>query len=183
MSLGDTVYSQSLADAVEAAWNAGVVIVAGAGNDGVTAPFYPAALDHVIAVGAFDEEHQRASFSNYGNWVDIAAPGSNILSTYPLSKCEEAGVPGETGCYSWLSGTSMATPHVAGAAALIWSRGDVTTNAAGGRSAARQRRSLGRVERAPRFVDDARRPQSARRAERRPGDGEAGGQRRYRTRR
>jgi subtilase family serine protease len=129
MSLGDTVYSQSLADAVEAAWNAGVVIVAGAGNDGVTAPFYPAALDHVIAVGAFDETHNRASFSNYGNWVDIAAPGSNILSTYPLSKCEEAGVPGDTGCYSWLSGTSMATPHVAGAAALIWSRGDVTSNA------------------------------------------------------
>jgi len=129
MSLGDTVYSQALADAVEAAWNAGVVIVAGAGNDGVTAPFYPAALDHVIAVGAFDEMHQRASFSNYGSWVDIAAPGSNILSTYPLSKCEEANVPGETGCYTWLSGTSMATPHVSGAAALIWSRGDVTSNA------------------------------------------------------
>ncbi|HEV8394831.1 MAG TPA: S8 family serine peptidase [Vicinamibacterales bacterium] len=128
MSLGDTVYSQSLADAVQQAWNAGVVIVAGAGNDGVTAPFYPAALDHVIAVGAFDEEHNRASFSNYGSWVDIAAPGSNILSTYPLSKCTEAGVPGETGCYAWLSGTSMATPHVAGAAALIWSRGDVTSN-------------------------------------------------------
>ena len=128
MSLGDTVYSQSLADAVEAAWSAGVVIVAGAGNDGGTAPFYPAALDHVIAVGAFDEVHQRASFSNYGTWVDIAAPGSNILSTYPLSKCAAAGVPGETGCYAWLSGTSMATPHVAGAAALIWSRGDVTSN-------------------------------------------------------
>ena len=129
MSLGDTVYSQALADAVQDAWNAGAVIVAGAGNDGVTAPFYPAALDHVVAVGAFDEEHKRASFSNYGAWVDISAPGSNILSTYPLSKCTEAGVPGETGCYSWLSGTSMATPHVAGAAALIWSRGDVTSNA------------------------------------------------------
>jgi subtilase family serine protease len=113
---------------VQAAWNAGVVIVAGAGNDGVTAPFYPAALEHVVAVGAFDEFHKRASFSNYGNWVSIAAPGSNILSTYPLSKCQEAGVAGDMGCYAWLSGTSMATPHVSGAAALLWSRGDVTTN-------------------------------------------------------
>jgi len=129
MSLGDTVYSQSLADAVQAAWNAGVVIVAGAGNDGVMTPFYPAALDNVIAVGAFDEDHLRASFSNYGNWVDISAPGNYILSTYPASKCEEAGTPGDTGCYAWLSGTSMATPHVAGAAALLWSRGDVTNNA------------------------------------------------------
>ena len=128
MSLGATDYSQALADAVQAAWAAGVVIVAGAGNDGTTAQFYPAALDNVVAVGAFDENHLRASFSNYGSWVDIAAPGSNILSTYPLSKCEEVGTPGEIGCYAWLSGTSMATPHVAGAAALLWARGDVTSN-------------------------------------------------------
>jgi subtilisin family serine protease/subtilase family serine protease len=128
MSLGDAAYSQALADGVQAAWNAGVVIVAGAGNDGTTAPFYPAALDNVVSVGAFDEDHRRASFSNYGSWVDISAPGSNILSTYPLSKCVEAGTPGDTGCYAWLSGTSMATPHVAGAAALLWSRGDVTSH-------------------------------------------------------
>jgi subtilisin family serine protease/subtilase family serine protease len=128
MSLGDTQYSQALADAVQDAWNAGVVIVAGAGNDGTTTPFYPAALDNVVAVGAFDEDHRRASFSNYGTWVDIAAPGNYVLSTYPASQCTEAGVPGDTGCYAWLSGTSMATPHVAGAAALLWSRGDVTSN-------------------------------------------------------
>jgi len=129
LSLGDTAFSQSLNQSVQEAWNAGVVIVAGAGNDGTTAPFYPAAFDNVVSVGAFDEDHQRASFSNYGSWVDLAAPGNYILSTYPLSKCEEAGTPGDTGCYAWLSGTSMATPHVAGAAALIWSRGDVTSNA------------------------------------------------------
>ncbi|HET9271545.1 MAG TPA: S8 family serine peptidase [Vicinamibacterales bacterium] len=128
MSLGDTQYSQALADAVQEAWDAGVVLVAGAGNDGTTTPFYPAALDHVVAVGAFDEDHRRASFSNYGTWVDIAAPGNYVLSTYPASKCVEAGMPGDTGCYAWLSGTSMATPHVAGAAALLWSRGDVTSN-------------------------------------------------------
>ena len=129
MSLGDTVFSQSLNESVQAAWNAGVVIVAGAGNDGTTAPFYPAAFDNVVSVGAFDEDHRRASFSNYGTWVDVSAPGNSILSTYPMSKCTEAGTAGDTGCYAWQSGTSMATPHVAGAAAMLWSRGDLTSNA------------------------------------------------------
>ena len=128
MSLGGPDYSQSMNDAVQDAWNAGLVIVAGAGNDGNTTLFYPAAYDHVISVGAFDEDHRRAPFSNYGSWVDISAPGNVILSSYPMAACVAANVPGDTGCYTWLSGTSMATPHVSGAAALVWSRGDVTSN-------------------------------------------------------
>jgi thermitase len=104
------------------------VIVAGAGNDGTTQPFYPAALDNVIAVGAFDEDHQRPSFSNYGSWVDMAAPGHYIMSAYPSSGCTITTTPGATGCYAWNTGTSMASPHVAGAAALVWSRSDVTSN-------------------------------------------------------
>jgi subtilisin family serine protease len=128
MSLGGPEISQSLTDAVQDAWNAGIVIVAGAGNDGNTNKFYPAALPNVISVGAFDEDHRRASFSNYGSWVEISAPGNVIMSSYPMSQCVESGVPGDAGCYNWLSGTSMATPHVSGAAALVWSRGDVTTN-------------------------------------------------------
>src|SRR6185295_8679125 len=128
MSFGGADYSQSLNDVVQAAWNAGVVLVAGAGNDGTTAPFYPAALDHIVSVAAFDENGQRASFSNYGSWVDVSAPGNVIMSTYPMSTCDAASMPGQIGCYTWLSGTSMATPHVSGAAALIWSRGDVTSN-------------------------------------------------------
>ena len=129
MSLGESSYSQSLDDAVQDAWSAGLVIVAGAGNDGTTDRFYPAALDNVISVAAFDEDHRRPSFSNYGNWVDISAPGNVIMSTYPMSACGASSVPGDSGCYTWNTGTSMATPHVAGAAALVWSRHDVTTNA------------------------------------------------------
>jgi thermitase len=127
MSLGAPEYSQSLDDAVQDAWNAGVVIVAGAGNDGTTAEFYPAANNNVISVGAFDEDHRRATFSNYGTWVDISAPGNVIMSTYPMYTCGASTTPGDFGCYTWNSGTSMATPHVAGAAALVWSRG-ATTN-------------------------------------------------------
>jgi thermitase len=128
MSLGEKEYSQSLNDAVQAAWNAGLVIVAGAGNDGTTVPFYPAAFDNVISVAAFDENHRRPSFSNYGSWVDISAPGNVIMSTYRMAACASSTTPGDTGCYTWNTGTSMATPHVSGAAALVWSRSDVTSN-------------------------------------------------------
>jgi subtilisin family serine protease/subtilase family serine protease len=128
MSLGDTAYSESLDEAVQDAWNAGLVIVAGAGNNGTTELFYPAALQNVISVAAFDEYHRRPSFSNYGPWVDIAAPGTVIMSTYPMTSCGSSTAAGDTGCYTWNSGTSMATPHVAGAAALVWSRNDVTSN-------------------------------------------------------
>jgi len=128
MSLGGAEYSQAMYDAVQDAWLAGLVIVAGAGNDGTTDLFYPAAFDNVVSVGASDEDDLRASFSNYGNWVDIAAPGNAIISTVPMSLCSLGTTPGDLGCYDWKSGTSMATPHVAGAAALVWSRPDVSTN-------------------------------------------------------
>ena len=128
MSLGGPEFSLSMNDAVQDAWSAGLVIVAGAGNDGTTTQFYPAAYDNVISVGAFDEDDRRASFSNFGSWVDISAPGNVIMSSYLMSQCPVSTVPGDTGCYTWLSGTSMATPHVSGAAALVWSRPDVTSN-------------------------------------------------------
>jgi thermitase len=128
MSFGGPDYSQSMDEALQAAWAAGLVLVAAAGNNGTTDLGYPAALPNVISVGAFDEDDNRASFSTYGDWVDIAAPGNVIMSTYPMDQCALTTDPGDTGCYTWLSGTSMASPFVAGAAALVWSRGDVTTN-------------------------------------------------------
>lgn len=110
LSLGGPSDSYTLRDAIANATAKGVLCVVAAGNDGSTAPSYPAADPGALAVGAVDTGDQRASFSNYGPYVQIAAPGVNILSTYL------------GGGYEVMSGTSMATPHVAGAAALLLSK-------------------------------------------------------------
>jgi thermitase len=107
MSLGGTTASSTLDDAINYASNKGVVVVAAAGNNASSAPFYPAYSTNVIAVAASNEWDQLAPYSDYGTWVDMAAPGSNIYST----------LPGST--YGNRSGTSMASPHVAGLAALV----------------------------------------------------------------
>jgi thermitase len=75
---------------------------------------YPAAYPGVVAVAATDHYDNLASFSNFGPWIDVAAPGTNILSAYP-----SAGCGGAANCYNWMSGTSMASPIIAGAAALV----------------------------------------------------------------
>lgn len=108
MSLGGPGAGTTLEDAVNAAWNGGLVVVAAASNDASSAPSYPAAYENCISVAAVDNAGALASWSNYGPTVDIAAPGVSILSTYKKNG------------YAFLSGTSMATPHVAGVAALVW---------------------------------------------------------------
>ena len=119
MSLGGPgSCTETLQDAVDYAWSRGAVIVAAAGNAGNGSAESPGNCNHVIAVAATDSNDDRADFSNYGSNVDIAAPGVGILST------------NYTGSYIELSGTSMATPHVAGLAALIWSTSFGTSNQA-----------------------------------------------------
>ncbi|HEY3078652.1 MAG TPA: S8 family serine peptidase [Chloroflexota bacterium] len=94
--------------AINGAWAAGVVVVAAAGNDGLAAASWPANCANVLAVAATDSLDRKASFSNYGDGVAVAAPGVDILSA------------DYTGGYWSFSGTSMASPHAAGLAALVW---------------------------------------------------------------
>jgi len=110
MSLGGYDSSQVLADAVAYARAKGALVVAAAGNDGVDVPSYPAALPGVIGVAATDVNDARAGFSNFGSYVDVSAPGVSVISTLPDDQ------------YGYLSGTSMSTPFVAGAAAVLKAR-------------------------------------------------------------
>jgi thermitase len=97
-------------DAVKYAYDSGVLVVAAAGNEATSSKVYPAAFDEVIAVSATDEYDNPAYFTNFGEWVELAAPGVGIYSTY------------WDDTYRSMSGTSMSTPHVSGVAALIWSQ-------------------------------------------------------------
>lgn len=116
LSLGADCDSQTLIETIATAVAQGVVIVAAAGNDASPIPTCPASLPGVIAVAAVDEQRVRTSWSNYGPWVALAAPGEGITSTFPLGYATETNL--SPGYASW-SGTSMATPFVTAAAALV----------------------------------------------------------------
>ncbi len=109
MSLGATSYSRGEEAAVNYAWSHDVVVVAAAGNTGRNSYHYPAAHPNAIAVAATDAADASVGFSTRGDFVDVAAPGLSVWSTYKYNR------------YSYMSGTSMATPHVAGLAALVLS--------------------------------------------------------------
>ncbi|HKZ34722.1 MAG TPA: S8 family peptidase [Patescibacteria group bacterium] len=122
MSLGGSASSRTLENAVKYAWNHDVVVVAAAGNSSNQSKIYPAAYTNAIAVAATNNKDQKASFSSYGNkWVDVAAPGENIYSTFPNHDNYIHSEYGRALNYDYASGTSMATPMTSAVAALVWS--------------------------------------------------------------
>ncbi|MEK0313038.1 S8 family peptidase [Cohnella sp. 56] len=116
LSLGNYAEAQFLHDAIKYAHDKGAVVIAASGNDNTDRPGYPAAYPEVVAVGATGSDELRASYSNYGDYIDVAAPGTSIASTYPGSR------------YAALSGTSMASPHVAALASLMLAADGTLTN-------------------------------------------------------
>lgn len=126
MSLGRDCQASGVSlaeqDAITAAWNAGVLVVASAGNSGNSNLQCPAAADHVIAVSATDNSDALAGFSSFGSFVDLAAPGVNIVNAVGTSN-----VAGSF--YASWSGTSFSSPIVSGVAGLVWSADTTLTNA------------------------------------------------------
>ena len=110
ISIGGTSSSSTMQTAVNYAWNKGSVVFAAAGNYSSSTPIYPAGCTNVVAVGATDSNDTLASFSNYGAYVDLTAPGVNIVTTT------------SGGGYGGVSGTSFSSPIAAGVAALVLSR-------------------------------------------------------------
>jgi hypothetical protein len=116
ISIGGSSYSSTLQSAVDYAWNHGLVIAACAMNYSTSTPYYPAALAHVLAVSATDQNDQPASFTDYGNWISLAAPGTSIYTTT------------NGGGYGYWQGTSFSSPQVAALAALLFSLNPSLTN-------------------------------------------------------
>ncbi|MCX7858362.1 MAG: S8 family serine peptidase, partial [Deltaproteobacteria bacterium] len=102
ISFAGTGFSYTLQSAIDYAWGRGVIVVAAAGNSNSSTPMYPAALKNVIAVGGTAKDDTKASFSSYGDWVDISAPAVSIYTT------------SKSGGYGSSNGTSFASPIVAG---------------------------------------------------------------------
>jgi len=122
MSFGTLTDAKVLRDAIEYAKSGNVLLVASAGNNNSSAPQYPAAYPGVLAVAATDELDVKSSFSNYGSYVFVDAPGSHIISAVPGSG------------YSIANGTSFSAPMVAGMGALVRALGSANASTTIGQS-------------------------------------------------
>ncbi len=109
LSWGDNVYSAIIADACEYAYNCGSIVVVSAGNTASSGLMYPARLAHTISVGAVDGQGDRFWQSSYGEFLDVMAPGVNVMSCFDI----------EEPYYEQMSGTSMSAPYISGAIALL----------------------------------------------------------------
>lgn len=117
ISMAGSSSSSTLQNAINYAWNKGVVVVASAGNYSVSTPYYPAACTNVVSVSGTTSGDAKASWSNFGATVDVSAPGASIYTTT------------KGGGYGSVSGTSFSSPITAGLVALIWSANPTLTNA------------------------------------------------------
>jgi len=127
LSLGGGGFNQAAQDVFNAAHDAGVIVVAAAGNDATSAPAFPASYDHVVSVAAVDLNRNPARYSNFGIKVDVAAPGGDTsvdrnadgYGDGVLSTLADDSVSPLAFVYAFYQGTSMATPHVSGVFALM----------------------------------------------------------------
>ncbi|MCY4043833.1 MAG: S8 family serine peptidase [Cellvibrionales bacterium] len=127
LSLGSYTYSASFQNLIREVTNKGIIVVAAAGNDATNSPAYPAAFDKVISVAATNSVNQSAPYSNFGNSIDIAAPGGDFrldhnndgYSDGILSLYKELSGRDNTSSYRQYQGTSMAAPQVAAALAIM----------------------------------------------------------------
>lgn len=124
MSFGGAAPSEAEKRAFAELYDDGALLVAAAGNRGEERAHFPASYESVISVAAVDRDETRAPFSNYGENVELAAPGVGVRSTAPMDGCLSCDDP----VYTAMDGTSMAAPHVSGVAALVWGAQPDATN-------------------------------------------------------